>query len=136
MKAAAKNIVVTIIAAIGCALLVGCPKASSPLASTDASLPVEAIAPPPPATLDAGDGGSCLDTSGAPGACINACKAMILVGCVELCSCPTVLANTEAHRMRPNPANGNLPLTCNDLLTVKTAADVVARGWSCGGASP
>jgi hypothetical protein len=76
----------------------------------------------------------------APTACVDACTRMQTLGCVELPTCPSVLANVEAHRLNANPATGNMPLTCADLageppsvLPPPTSpADVKARGWSCG----
>ena len=78
--------------------------------------------------------------SNAPQACVDACQRMVGVGCAEPDSCPTTLANVEAHRLNPNPLNSNLPLTCADIageppskLPPPTSiADVKARGWSCG----
>jgi hypothetical protein len=106
-------------------LLLGCPPSPPPVpptpdASDAASLPETAPAPPidaaPPAP---------------PTACAQACAALQAAGCVVQANCATVLsADTAARRFR-NPKTGNA-LTCADLAVVKTAADVVALGQSCG----
>lgn len=108
---------------------------TAPSSNSEASPPPTGTAPPPPA-LTVGS----MDAAPAPSACIDACNRMVALGCVELLTCPVVLANEEAHRMRPDPALGNLPLTCADLAgeppsklpPPKTATDILARGWTCG----
>lgn len=89
--------------------------------------------PQPPPVPDASDAAPVfVDGAPPPTACALACADMVQVGCVQLPSCPVVLANAEHMRLIPNPLNGRMPLTCQDLVGVKTADDVKARGWSCG----
>jgi hypothetical protein len=66
-----------------------------------------------------------------PTACAQACAAMQAAGCVVQANCAAVLAADTAVRRFRNPKTGNA-LTCAELAAVKTAADVVALGQSCG----
>jgi len=103
--------------------------------SAVAALAVAACTPssvtPSPDASDAALESSPLDAAPAD-ACVQACAAMAAAGCVQPPTCASVLTNVQAKRLKQNPANGNLPLTCADLTGVHSAADVQARGWSCG----
>lgn len=79
--------------------------------------------PVPPPTVDASDA--------ATPVCEQACAAMTAAGCPQLRSCAAALGEA----LVPNPANGYRPLACADLLGVRSAADVRARGWDCPGSS-
>jgi len=89
-------------------------------------------APAPLPMPDASDAAPVAASCAAPVACTQACAAMTAAGCVVQTACACTLANVEAHRLIANPSNSGNPLTCADLVSVKTSADVTARGWSCG----
>jgi len=59
---------------------------------------------------------------------------MNAMGCAQQADCGKVLGLVSSGRTNRNPKTGN-PLSCTDLLGVKSAADVTANGWTCGSSS-
>jgi len=55
---------------------------------------------------------------------------MITAGCGQSSDCTKVLGLVQSNRISRNPKTGN-PLSCNDLVGVKSSADVTANGWTC-----
>lgn len=113
--------------------LIGCPPPSPrpiPPDATDAA-PIFPEAGPLPAPPEAAPPAPTYDGS-TTSACFLACQAMAAVGCKEGSgTCITRLQTISDGKLEPNRANHNLPLKCQDLEKVKTAADVVATGQAC-----
>ena len=105
---------------IAVALLVagvaGCPTPPAPLPVT----PVDASDAAPLALLDAGSA-----------TCIAACAALQVAGCVVLDDCAVVFTTNLGAGLIRNPVTGKA-LTCDDVAKVKTSADALALGQSCG----
>lgn len=125
--------------------MAGCPPTppTPPVvdAGADAPLPPPPVptadsAPTPTPPVDAAPPPPVVDASPPPSTdpCTNACNQMNSVGCAQQADCAKVLGLVQANRTNRNPKTSNA-LTCNDLLAVKSAADVTANGWSCGGAA-
>lgn len=100
-------------------------------AVTDAAVMTDASPPAPaPVVVDAG-----ADVSPPADACTLACQILTTAGCSEgrATTCAARLRTITGARLNPNPAKGNLPLTCGDFVGVKDAAGVRALGQKCNG---
>jgi len=77
------------------------------------------------------------DAAPPPSACVQACAAMVVAGCVQQPTCATTLANVEAHHLILDPTVKGTSnwLKCSALTGVKTAAQVQSHNWSCGPAA-
>ena len=98
------------------------PPPPPPVMDSSPPVPTADSAPLPPPVVDAAP------PSTDP--CVNACTQMNSVGCGQQADCAKVLGLVQANRTNRNLKNGK-PLTCNDLLGVKSSADVKAIGWNC-----
>lgn len=80
--------------------------------------------PTPPTPADSGPPSS---------TCAQACAALAAASCPmgSDASCPPFLQTLNDKKKQPNPSNGNKPLTCDDVVKVKTKADAVALGFVC-----
>lgn len=116
-------------------LLVGCPPSPVPPPvppdATDSAVPVDApvtIVDSPSPVVDAP-----LPPADASNKCAAACAAMKAAGCTEgaALSCIGRMQTISDKRLNPNPSKHNLPVTCDDLASVKTPADVRANGEPC-----
>lgn len=100
------------------AILIGCtptPVAPpGPDASDAAPAPSPTLPPSPPAPLTV---------------CGNACAALAAIGCSEGKAADCVVTLTQAQGVM-RESNGN-PLSCTDVVVVKTAAQVKALGLGC-----
>jgi len=96
----------TIIAFVIVAALAGCDPSTSPDAGTT---------PPPPTST-----------------CSAACGALAGAGCSigSSAGCPAFLSTVEASHQQANPVTSR-PVTCADVLAVKTKADAVKLGFVC-----
>ena len=139
----------SVICATACMGMAGCPPTPPNPPTPDSGMsdvsppppPVptadSAPTPPPPApTVDAAPPAPMVDSGPPPSTdpCVNACTQMNSVGCAQQADCGKVLGLVNANRTNRNPKTGNA-LTCSDLVSVKSSADVTANGWTCGGAS-
>jgi len=110
------------------------PPQPSPVPPDADAAPVfpEAGPLPPPPTPEAAPLPPPAYDGSTTSACYKACQALLSVGCEEGSgTCVVRLQTISDGKLEPNKANRNLPLTCDDLAKVKTAADVVATGQPC-----
>jgi hypothetical protein len=124
-----KILAVAILLSVASLLLQACPPPAPPLPPTpDADAapqdvpeasPVEETTPSPRPNVDP--------------ACAYACLTWKHLGCAEGAdgNCGATLTKLSAHQLRPNPANGNKPLTCDDIGRAKTVDQVHAMGLPC-----
>ena len=102
--------------------------------------------PPAPAPVtpvpDASDASAFGDTTSTPPSpsdpCAAACASLAAAGCAigsgDASACASflrTLSNPPQGSGLPNPANGNKPLTCADVVPVKTKADAQKLGFAC-----
>lgn len=110
--------------------LVGCPNPQPVPPTPDA----DAAPSPPTPSADSAPNPVVVDASPPADPCTQACATMNAVGCAQQPDCAKVLSLTQNNRISRNPKTGNA-LNCNDLVGVKSPADVTANGWNCGSAA-
>jgi hypothetical protein len=93
------------------------------LAVALASLALAACPSPSPS----GDGGSPPATT-----CSAACESLAAAGCLvgKDPSCPSFLSTVEVSKQQANPATSR-PVTCADVVAIKTRADAQRLGFVC-----
>jgi hypothetical protein len=131
MKLLATMLAATFLISFG---VLGCP----PVPVTPPPDASDAVAPPPPAEVDAGPLGDAptppagVDAGPIAADCVSACVALLKAGCSlgDAGDCAVFLTRDLGSGKVPNPSTGK-PLTCSTVAGIKTRADVQKIGFVC-----